>query len=258
MRATRVTAVTAANSVILPYVQVIFPIIFLAFAFEHHWSWWLLTAFVYFLTGCLGVSVTFHRFLTHRSFSMPKWMEYLFSFFGAMGGTGSSIGWVSIHKQHHAHSDTHGDPHSPRHLGWRVLMATYNHHFSIWHVRRMVTDRFHVILHNYYFLIWVGWGAFLLAIDWRVFLFGFLAPVSIQIWISNLSNLANHTRCGYRNFETGEDSVNCVPVALLTFGEGWHNNHHQYPGRWNFRVKWWEIDPSAWVIGFIRWTVRRV
>jgi len=216
-------------------------------------QWWLASLAMYFCTGCLGITITYHRYLTHRSFKYRyKWMEYVFSFFGAMGGTGSSIGWVAVHNEHHKHTDKDGDPHSP-HLGfWNVIIPRYTFDMNKFAVRHLVTNKFHLALHNYYYLIMLAWIGLLYIIGGtNLAIFVGVIPVAIQIWASVMSNYGNHT-WGYRNFETKEESKNTWWLAILTFGEGWHNNHHAKPGRWNFSYKWWEIDMSAWVIRLLK------
>lgn len=211
----------------------------------------MLSLFVYFLTGCLGITITFHRYLSHKSFKMSKPMEYLLSIFGALGGTGSPLGWVAVHKNHHKYSDREGDPHSPRQYGWRILFSTYKFEFDKWQVRHLICDPFHLALHNYYHLWIILWAGTLWFISAKLLIFGFIIPVTIQLWASNLSNWGNHL-FGYRNFATPEYSTNTWWLAAITWGEGWHNNHHRYPNRWNFRHKWWEIDISSWVIRLLK------
>jgi len=214
------------------------------------YTWWLGSIVVYFLTGCLGITITYHRYLTHKSFSMPKWCEYLFSFFGAMGGTGSTIGWVAVHKIHHKHSDKLGDPHSPHMLGWRIFVSAYTYEFRPVDVRRLLKDRYHLFLHRYYYLIFLLWGSLLFLIDWRIGFFAFVVPATLQIWASNISNWGNHKN-GYTNFKTNDDSKNTWWISALTWGEGWHNNHHARPGSFTFQYKWWEFDISAYTINLI-------
>lgn len=211
----------------------------------------MLSLFVYFLTGCLGITITFHRYLSHKSFKMSKPMEYLLSILGALGGTGSPLGWVAVHKHHHKYSDRAGDPHSPRQYGWRILFSTYKFEFDKWQVRHLICDPFHLALHNYYHLWILLWAGALWFISAKLLIFGFIVPVTIQLWASNLSNWGNHL-FGYRNFATPEYSTNAWWLAAITWGEGWHNNHHRYPNRWNFRHKWWEIDISSWVIRLLK------
>lgn len=210
-------------------------------------EWILLSIFVYYLTGCVGITITFHRYLSHKSFSMPKFLEYLFSFFGSMGGTGSAIGWVAVHKAHHRYSDKEGDPHCPKTLRWRIFVSNYSYDFKPLHVRKLLRDKFHVFIHRYYYPIFVAWGLFLFLLDWKIGFYGFIVPVAIQIWASNISNWGNHT-VGYRNYNTNDNSKNTWWISALTWGEGWHNNHHAKPGVYTFQHKWWEFDISGYTI----------
>ena len=223
-----------------------------SFNFPVHWMF--VGILSYFLTGCLGITVTFHRYLSHHSYKMNRFFEYLFSFLGAMGGTGSTIGWVAVHKQHHINSDKSHDPHSPRNMGWRVLFPNYEFQMNKWSLRHLITNPFHLYLHEYYFLILLAWGLLITSVfGINGFIFMFCMPIVLQIWISVLSNYANHLPgFGYRNFQTNEDSINSGFLALLTWGEGWHNNHHRYPSRYSFQHKWWEFDISALIIRLIK------
>lgn len=232
--------------------QVVFTIITLVVLFSgYSIYWWLLSIFVYFLTGCLGVTITYHRFLSHGSFKLSKFFEYLFSIFAALGGTGSSIGWVVVHKAHHKYSDKPGDPHCPEIGGWRNMFSLYEYTFSIFHAKRLLRSKFHLFIHQYYYLILILWGTILGLISINLLIFAFIVPVAIQIWASNISNYGNH-KWGYRNFKTNENSRNTWWIALITWGEGWHNNHHARPKNYTFKVKWWEIDPSAFFIRLFR------
>jgi len=218
-------------------------LIFLGYA----WQWWVLAVVVYYLTGCLGITITFHRYITHRSFKMPKWCEYLFSFFGAMGGTGSTIGWMAVHNAHHRYSDLPGDPHSPHELGLKMLLSNYRYNFQLMHAKNLLRDKFHIFLHQYYYLIIGAWAILLLIIDYRLCLFGFFVPAFLQIWTSNISNYGNHM-WGYRNFKLDDNSTNTWWISAITWGEGWHNNHHAEPWTYTFQRKWWEFDVSAYTI----------
>lgn len=214
-------------------------------------AFWFLSLFVFFLTGCLGITVTFHRHLSHRSFRMPKFLEYIFSLLGALGGTGSALGWVALHRVHHQYSDRKEDPHSPANGKLQLLLSRYNFDLNKWAVRDLISDTFHRYVHAYYHLLLLLWSGLWLALGLHWWLFVVAVPMAAQIWVSILSNCLNH-EWGYRNFETREKSTNNALVALLSWGEGWHNNHHMHPHRWNFQVRWWEFDPSSWVIRGIR------
>ena len=210
-------------------------------------GWWLVALFAYFLTGCLGLTVTLHRALTHRSVIFPKPLEYLFTWFGMAGGTGSSIAWTAMHRAHHAHVDGENDPHSPEKLGWSILFSVYDYDFDPRHARDLLRDRVHIVLHRYYAPLLVLWGVLLFAIHPLLCLFGFLVPAFAQITISNLTSILTHSH-GYRSFETKDESANNWLIALIAWGEGWHNNHHANPNAAAFQRRWWEVDIGGWCI----------
>lgn len=216
---------------------VIFSLVFLNVG----WPWWLLAIFVYFLTGCVGLTVTLHRALTHKSVRLPKALEYLFTFFGAMGGTGSSVAWTAMHRAHHAHVDSSKDPHSPELLGWRILLSHYDYDFDPRHAKDLLRDPFHVFLHRFYVPIVILWAITLFSIEWKLGVFGFFVPVFLQITISNLTTILTHGH-GYKNFNTKDESANNWLIAVLAWGEGWHNNHHARPWKPIFGHRWWEMD----------------
>lgn len=245
-------SLTTSNSAVFPYFQAIgAACILLALFAGQSWRWWAVSGFVYFLMSCLGLTVTYHRFLTHRAFKMSKWKEYLFCCFGALGCTGSPIGWIGVHRMHHARADQPGDPHSPRLRGMEILAGRLDLSFNKWTVRRIFQERFHRWLHEYYFLWLLACVLLLLAINPFALLFGMLVPAGLLLNVSSLSNYLNH-KIGYRNFDTDDDSSNNVLISLLAWGEGWHNNHHRNPQAWNLRIRWWELDPTAWVIRLVR------
>lgn len=225
---------------LVSFLAVIYAIVFLQF----EWIWWAFAVLVYFLTGCVGLTVTLHRSLTHKSVEFPKLLEYLFTLLGAIGGTGSSIAWTAMHRAHHAHVDSNKDPHSPELLGWTILFSHYDYEFDPRHAKDLLRDPFHVVLHRFYTPIIVLWAVILFSIDWRFGMFGFLVPVFLQITISNLTTILTHSH-GYKNFQTRDESANNWVIAVLAWGEGWHNNHHAKP--WNpiFGYRWWEIDPGG-------------
>ena len=207
-------------------------------------AWWGVSLAVYFLTGCLGLTVTMHRALTHRALTLPRPLEILFTLFGAAGGTGSSIAWTAMHRAHHANVDGADDPHSPEKLGWRLIFSVYDYDFNPRYAKDLLRDNFHRFIHRYYAALLAAWGFALAAVDFRLCLFAFLVPAFVQITVSNLTSLLTHSH-GYRNFDTHDQSANNALIVALGWGEGWHNNHHAAPLRWSFGRRWWEIDPGA-------------
>lgn len=242
-----------SNTRALPYVQIILTLAIIAYAFIMPQSsvMWAISVLMYAFIGCFGISIGYHRLLTHKSFKTSKFWERLCTVFGALAFTGSSIGWVGVHRQHHRHSDKLGDPHSPTVDGAKMLLASYEFDASKWSVRYLITDKFHLFIHKYYFGLLGLWFLFWLAFGFSIAMHVVIIPAAISIWISTTSNYMNHT-WGYRNFKTSDDSKNLWINAIFTFGEGWHNNHHARPGEYNFGVKWWEFDPAAQIIKLIK------
>ncbi len=213
---------------------------------------WLLVSFMmYFLMICCGVSMTYHRALTHKAFVMPKWLERIFSTFACLAGTGSPIMWVMTHRQHHRYADKEGDPHPPGDV-YKTIFGVYPRVNG--HIRDIVADKYYKIWHKNYFGILSLWAAFL------YFSFGFSAlyfivviPVVSSVIVSNALNWYGHKKSfiSYRNYELSDHSQNNWLMAFFAFGEGWHNNHHRHPGSAKFGVDKKEVDVSFLVIKFL-------
>jgi stearoyl-CoA desaturase (delta-9 desaturase) len=236
----------------------------LAAPFYFTWSGLAICLALYWVTGGLGVCLGYHRLLTHGSFQTSKAVRFLFAFLGGISGEGSALVWVANHRKHHAFSDQEGDPHSPRDGGWwsHVLWLFPKHSAAevAAHTKRWAPDlerdagvRFlHVT-----FLLWhVLIGAGLLAAGWGLYdrftgvswlIWGLAVRMVIVFHITWFVNSASHM-WGYRNYETTDDSRNLWWVGLLAFGEGWHNNHHAYQRMAAHGHRWWELDPTYWVI----------
>lgn len=215
-------------------------------------QWLFYTLMMYFLFSCLGITITFHRYLTHRSFRFKwKWMEKLFLLFGSLAGTGSAIGWVAVHKSHHAHSDTEKDPHGPM-TGWRNFFNDYDDDVDYRSVKHLLRDPYLRTLHKYGLWILLMFYSLLFTIGGlqAVVFFGLL-PQMFTIIISASCNYFAHLY-GYQSYETGDDSRNTWWLAVPTWGDSWHNNHHAKPNLYSFRHKWWEFDISGSIISLVR------
>jgi stearoyl-CoA desaturase (delta-9 desaturase) len=213
----------------------------------------------YFLYGCLGIVVTFHRQLTHKSYITFPIITKIFSILGCLGGTGSPLAWTAIHINHHRKSDKVGDPHSPSIQGWRIFLLNYENDLdnkTKWRMRTVVTDKFHQLLHRYYFLILISWSLILFSIGgFYLMIFLHWAPAAITVIMSNIVNYIGHQPNwlgGFRRYETLDQSTNNWLWAIPSWGESWHNNHHRRPGSASCGEKWWEIDISAFIIRLIR------
>ena len=196
------------------------------------WAWWALALFGYFLYGCVGLSVGFHRYFAHRSFDAPRWAVVMFHLLGVMACIGAAAGWSVTHCRHHMHADRPGDPHPAKALGWRALVVgSYQGGQDKAAVRRELRrDRFGAWLYRRYLPLALAWPAMLLALDWRLALFGWAVPVALTFWAGGLVTMVCH-RWGSRPHATGDNSRNNLVVALLSWGEGWHNSHHAEPGK---------------------------
>jgi len=222
--------------------------------FMFSWRSLAVAVALYWITIGFGISLGYHRLHTHRSFRVPQWMEYMFAVFGTLTLEGGPIFWVATHRIHHAKSDQPGDPHSPRdgawwsHMGWILLGESK--HAETRAMARYTPDlakhSFYVWLNNYHWLPMVVLGVVLFAIGGLpLMLWGTCLRVVLGLHATWLVNSATHL-WGNRRFATKDDSRNNWWVALLTFGEGWHNNHHAHPTSARHGLAWYEFDLS-WI-----------
>jgi len=206
------------------------------------------------IVGSLGVGLGYHRLLTHRSFKAPKWLEYTLTIFGTMSVQDDAPKWVATHRIHHKFVETERDPHSTRpgfwwaHIEW-ILKGTAQDHNSDTlkrYVPDLLKDKFHVFLAKYYYVVIILSGFLLFAVGgWELVLWGVFVRVVVGWHTTWFVNSLSHI-FGKRPFETNDDSTNNWFVALLTFGEGWHNNHHAYPSSARHGLKWYQFDMN-WI-----------
>ncbi len=239
------------------------------------WSGLALAVAGHFVFGMLGINVGYHRLLTHRGFKCPKWLEHSLAVLGICNLQDSPARWVAIHRLHHQHSDRHADPHSPHagfwwgHMGW-VVCKNRDHDKPLQfgrYVRDLLRDPFYeklatpkwwigvYVAHSLLFFL-AGFllgsygsgtaaGGLQLGLSWLVW--GVYVR-TVFVWHGTWAvNSVTH-RIGYRNYDTPDDSRNHWLVALLTHGEGWHNNHHANQRSAAHGHKWWELDMAWWVI----------
>jgi stearoyl-CoA desaturase (delta-9 desaturase) len=227
-----------------------------------YFSWPLFAAgvFLYWVTTGLGISMGYHRLHTHRSYKVPLAFEYFLAVCGSLTLEGGPISWVATHRIHHQNSDRPGDPHSPRdggwwaHVGWIIFgEATHSNTRKMSkYAPDLVKRRFYVWLNNYHWVPTIALAALLAAIGGLpLVLWGLCFRVVFGLHATWLVNSATHM-WGSRRFETHDDSRNNWWVALITFGEGWHNNHHAYPTSARHGLAWYEFDPSWLEISFLR------
>jgi fatty-acid desaturase len=237
-----------------------------AFAALFFFSWQraVVAAIIYVFAINVGIGMCYHRLLTHRGYQVPKWIEYVMSIGGTMSLEGGPIFWVSTHRVHHQLSDQQGDPHTPReggwwaHTGWILFGEALHAQTEVLsrYSPDLHRDRFHVWLSKYHWLPITVSGLLLFGLGWAfggpvngiaMVLWGVFLRVTLGLHATWLVNSATHL-WGKRRFETRDDSRNSWWVALLTGGEGWHNNHHAHPVSARHGLAWYEIDPNFWGI----------
>lgn len=230
--------------------------------FFFSWKAIIAAAVLWWISGSLGIGMGYHRLLTHRGYKTPKWVEYFLTICGTLALEGGPIFWVATHRIHHQFSDKEGDPHTPvdgkwwAHMGW-ILMGKSLHqdtHTLSRYVPDLAKSKFHVWLTKYHYVPVVMVGIFLFAFGGLPFLFwGLFFRTVFGLHSTWLVNSATHS-WGSRRFATRDLSTNSWWVALMTFGEGWHNNHHAHPVSARHGLKWYEIDLNWYGI----WLLKKV
>ena len=221
------------------------------------WSALGVMIFLHWLFGSIGICLGYHRLLTHRSLQVPKWLEYVITTIGALALQGGPIFWVAGHRLHHAHTeDVDKDPYSAKrgfwwsHFLWLIYPRDEFFKYEIYKKFAPDLDRdpYYRWLNRNFLLLQIPFGILLYALGgWSFVIYGMVLR-SVLLWHSTwLINSATHLR-GYRNFEVDDGSRNLWWAAILTYGEGWHNNHHAHPNVAKAGQRWWEIDVTWWAI----------
>jgi len=233
-------------------------------------SWTNLAAFaiMYFFAINVGIGVAYHRLLTHRGYRTPKWVEYFVTMCGCLALEGGPIFWVATHRVHHQNSDHEGDPHTPHdgtwwaHAGWILSGRAMHSETALLgrYAPDLTRDPVHVWLSKYHYVPLVISGVLQIIIGavlagpghyvigaLGMLLWGTFLRVTIGLHATWLVNSATHL-WGKRRFETKDDSRNNWWVALLTGGEGWHNNHHAHPVSARHGLAWYEFDINYYCI----------
>lgn len=228
--------------------------------FYFSWSAVAAALVLHWLTASVGICLGFHRYLSHRSFKLRTPAKFGVLLAGSLSVEGGPTRWASIHRLHHAKSDQEGDPHSPRvstmwsHLYWMFLEKCERGDEAL--IGKFGPDLKQdkmVAFFDRTFILWaLVLGGALFAIGGMPWLVWGLFVRTVCTYHSTwFVNSATHL-WGYRNYETRDDSRNNWWVALLAYGEGWHNNHHAHPSVAPAGHRWWEIDMTMWTIRFLQ------
>jgi stearoyl-CoA desaturase (delta-9 desaturase) len=252
---------------------VVGPLVGLAFALVLLWNKYVFVGdlallAVFYALGTIGVSIGYHRMLTHEGFRAPEWLRALFMVLGCMAVAGARPdGWAATHIKHHAHSDEDDDPHSPlhgfwhAHFGWLFSLNSFGTVQQ--YAPQFLQDRTLMLVSR----LWWLWGSlsFLLPFalgGWTGLLWGGVVRLALFQHVMWSVNSICHT-FGKRPFATTDESRNEWLIGLLAFGEGWHNNHHAFPRSAFHGMRWWQFDLSGLLIAALErvglvWDVQRV
>jgi fatty-acid desaturase len=240
--------------------MVIFHIAAVAALFFFTWPALFVSLFLWWLSASVGIGMGYHRLLTHRGYKVPRWVEYCLTVFATLALEGGPIFWVATHRIHHQYSDREGDPHSPidgtfwAHMGWILVGKSMHHDTSTLarYVPDLAKDKFYVWITKYHYVPLIVLGLILLAVGgWPMVLWGVFLRTVVGLQTTWLVNSATHS-WGTRRYETRDLSTNSWWVALLTWGEGWHNNHHAHPTSARHGLKWYEVDFNWYGIWLMR------
>jgi stearoyl-CoA desaturase (Delta-9 desaturase) len=238
------------------------------------WPEMIVMVVMYALAG-FGVTVGFHRLLTHRAFETPRPVRLLLAVLGSSAAQGMCIRWCATHRRHHQVSDRDGDPHSPHlhgegpldmlrgmwhaHVGWCFDADRPDLSRSI---PDLLADRALLVIDQLYFL-WVAIGILAPAAalglyfhSWHGFVSGLVWGGLLRVFLMQHVTWSVNSVChvwGRRPFRSGDHSTNNLPVALLSLGEGWHNNHHAFPTSARHGLHWWQFDATYVVIKAMSW-----
>lgn len=225
-----------------------------------NWQSFGVMVFLHWFTCSVGVTMTLHRYLSHRSLKLKNPSKFIGLLAAIVSGEGTPLHWAAVHRIHHQKSDQPGDPHSPNegdwwsHILWtftgrdsRLRPMMYRHF-----VPDLVQDKMMWFFEKAFTPVLFGTGIVLYLIGgWPMLLWGMCVRMVFAYHSTWFVNSATHM-WGYRTYETTDRSRNLWWVALFAYGEGWHNNHHAYPRLARAGHKWWEVDPTWMLISFLR------
>jgi fatty-acid desaturase len=219
--------------------------------------WWILTLIGYVCFKMIGIAAGYHRLFCHKGYTVHKIVRRIILYFGILGGQGSPIMWISIHRgYHHRYADTAKDLHSPKDGLWHSYMGWLFKHQSV-SIRSAIDltrDPDMQFAHKYYVPIIYATHIIAAMISFDLWMYLFMLPMFITLHCFLVQTCFTHIPAiGYKNYTGKDNSVNVPLLFPFILGEAWHNNHHgdgrnpNYGGR-----RWWELDPTFWIIQAIR------
>ena len=247
-------------SPVTTFFMVAFHVGAIAALFMFSWKALAFAAVLWWITGSLGIGMGYHRLLTHRGYKTYKPVEYFLTICSTLTLQGGPMFWVATHRMHHQNTDVEGDPHSPRdggfwaHMGWIMTGRQLHNHSSalLPYIPDLRKDKFHVWISKWHWLPISVLGIVIFAVGGIQYLmWGIFLRTVVGLHATWLVNSATHM-WGSQRFLTGDTSKNSFWVAMLTFGEGWHNNHHAHPQSAKHGIAWYEFDMNWMGISALR------
>lgn len=208
---------------------------------------------MFWVLGTIGINVCLHRYLTHRSFACTKRFKIFSIFLANLCLVGTPLSWPAIHRWHHKHSDTELDPHSP------LILGNFRSWVGLWRpvviptkiTRDLISDREVVFFHRHYFSTILFTHFAVALISPMIWIFALVIPAVLCLHATSVISVLCH-RFGYKNHVAEQTTFNNPLAAIITLGEGWHNNHHAFPSRLKQGEKWWELELPYLIISQIR------
>jgi stearoyl-CoA desaturase (delta-9 desaturase) len=237
------------------------------------WSWTAVNvaAALYFVR-MFAITAFYHRYFSHRTFRTTRWAQFLFAALGNTAIQRGPLWWAAVHRHHHKHSDAEGDVHSPglsgfwwAHIGWMTSSKNFPTNYRAIadfakYPELVFLNRFDLIVPAIFGAALWGAGALLERFapqlgtnGAQLFVWGFFVSTVVLLHGTLFINSLAHA-FGSRRFRTGDDSRNSLLLALITLGEGWHNNHHRYMNAARQGFYWWEIDVTYYLLRALSWT----
>jgi stearoyl-CoA desaturase (delta-9 desaturase) len=214
------------------------------------WQYVLLAIIMFYSYSILGISMMLHRYYTHKSFKLGNLAKWFYTVFAVLAGRGSPLGWVYIHRIHHATSDTEKDPHSPHNKDFTFVgFKPTDTKFNPFIVKELLTP-VHLKIDKYYILFILGFLLLLSIVNYNLVIYMWAIPVFIVSISQTMFNYFCHMN-GYRNFATDDCSTNNKYLWPFILGDAWHNNHHRNSAAKTTQIKWWELDPVKYIIKVI-------
>jgi fatty-acid desaturase len=218
------------------------------------WEYVVASILAFYCYSILGISMMLHRFYAHKSFQLHPVLKWILTAFAVLSGRGSPLGWVYIHRIHHATSDTEKDPHSPHNNTFKffgfgpVYDDTKKINYFI--VKELLTP-IHIKIDKYYMLLILSFISVLALINFNLVFYIWAVPV----FMVSITQVAFNYFChmhGYRNFVTKDNSTNNVFMWPFIMGDAWHNNHHAHADKISTKIKKYELDPISVIINFFK------